>query len=92
MEIAFDKDSERNFTFAFISDSHITQIKDKEFMRNCDRGLIRAVAETNLMDPRPDLVFYGSDIAQFGRARGNRSRPGNPLRPEGQDPLRHGRA
>jgi hypothetical protein len=29
VEIAFDKDSERNFTFAFISDSHITQIKDK---------------------------------------------------------------
>ena len=67
MEIAFGKDSDRNFTFAFISDSHITQIKGKEFVRNWDRGLIRAVAETNLMDPRPDFVFYGGDIAQLGK-------------------------
>ncbi|MGB7932268.1 MAG: metallophosphoesterase, partial [Gammaproteobacteria bacterium] len=55
------------FTFAFISDSHITQIKGNEFVRNWDRGLIRAVAETNLMDPRPDFVFYGGDIAQLGK-------------------------
>jgi 3',5'-cyclic-AMP phosphodiesterase len=67
VEIAFGKDSDRNFTFAFISDSHITQIKGNEFVRNWDRGLILAVAETNLMDPRPDFVFYGGDIAQLGK-------------------------
>lgn len=68
IEIAFGKESEKNFTFAYISDSHITQIKGNEFVRNWDRGLIRAVAETNLLDPRPDFVFYGGDIAQLGKS------------------------
>ncbi len=67
IEVAFGKSSEQNFTFAFISDSHITQIKGNEFVRNWDRGLIRAVAETNLLDPRPDFVMYGGDIAQLGK-------------------------
>lgn len=66
VEIAFGKEAEQNFTFAYISDSHITQIKGNEFVRNWDRGLIRAVAETNLLDPKPDFVFYGGDIAQLG--------------------------
>ncbi|RLA04644.1 MAG: serine/threonine protein phosphatase, partial [Gammaproteobacteria bacterium] len=43
VEIAFGKNSPQNFTFAYISDSHITHIKGKEFVRNWDRGLIRAV-------------------------------------------------
>jgi 3',5'-cyclic AMP phosphodiesterase CpdA len=67
VEIAFGKSSEKEgFTFAYISDSHITHIKGKEFVRNWDRGLIRAIAETNLLDPRPDFVLYGGDIAQLG--------------------------
>lgn len=67
VELAFGADSDQNFTFAYISDSHITQIKGNEFVRNWDRGLIRAVAETNLLDPKPDFVFYGGDIAQLGK-------------------------
>jgi predicted MPP superfamily phosphohydrolase len=67
VEVAFGKNNPQNFTFAYISDSHITHIKGNEFVRNWDRGLIRAVAETNLMDPRPDFVFYGGDIAQLGK-------------------------
>jgi 3',5'-cyclic AMP phosphodiesterase CpdA len=67
IELAFGRSDERNFSFAFLSDSHITQIKGKEFVRNWDRGLIRAVAETNLLDPKPDFVFYGGDIAQLGK-------------------------
>jgi 3',5'-cyclic AMP phosphodiesterase CpdA len=67
VEVVFGQGSEDNFTFAYISDSHITQIKGNEFVRNWDRGLIRAVAETNLLDPRPDFVFYGGDIAQLGK-------------------------
>ena len=31
-----------------------------------DRGLIRAVAETNLLDPKPDFVVFGGDLAQLG--------------------------
>jgi 3',5'-cyclic AMP phosphodiesterase CpdA len=67
VELAFGKGSEQNFTFAYISDSHITQIKGNQFVRNWDRGLIRAVAEANLLEPRPDFIFYGGDIAQLGK-------------------------
>jgi Icc protein len=68
IEIAFGKSSApENFTFAFISDSHITHIKGKDFVRNWDRGLIRSVAEANLLSPRPDFIFYGGDIAQLGK-------------------------
>ncbi len=68
VELAFANDETPDFSFAFISDSHITHIKGREFVRNFDRGLIRAVAETNLLHPRPDFVIYGGDIAQLGTA------------------------
>jgi len=67
VELAFGKDSKQNFTFACISDSHITHIRGRQFVRNWDRGLTRAVAEANLLDPRPDFIFYGGDIAQLGK-------------------------
>jgi 3',5'-cyclic AMP phosphodiesterase CpdA len=69
VEVAFAKESPaKNFTFAFISDSHIQQIKGNTFVRNWDKGLQRAIAECNLLDPKPDFVMYGGDIAQLGKA------------------------
>jgi 3',5'-cyclic AMP phosphodiesterase CpdA len=65
IELAF-ADARQSFTFAYISDSHIQHIKGTQFVRNWDRGLMRAVAETNLLDPKPDFVLYGGDIAQLG--------------------------
>ena len=65
VELAF-ADQEKNFTFAYISDSHIQHIKGNDFVRNWDRGLIRAVAETNLLYPKPDFVVFGGDLAQLG--------------------------
>jgi len=65
VELAFAEGSE-NFTFAYISDSHIQHIKGNQFVRNWDRGLIRAVAETNLLTPKPDFVVFGGDLAQLG--------------------------
>lgn len=59
-------DESKNFTFAYISDAHIQHIKGNEFVRNWDRGLIRAVAEANLLDPKPDFVVFGGDLAQLG--------------------------
>ncbi len=56
----------QDFTFAYISDSHIQHIEGTRFVRNFDRGLISAVAETNLMNPRPDFVMFGGDLAQLG--------------------------
>lgn len=55
-----------DFTFAYISDSHIQHIKGNQFVRNWDQGLKRAVAETNLLVPKPDFVVYGGDLAQLG--------------------------
>lgn len=51
---------------AYISDAHIQHIQGTKFVRNWDRGLIRAVAETNLLDPQPDFVVFGGDLAQLG--------------------------
>jgi len=65
VELAF-ADSSQNFTFAYISDAHIQHISGNKFVRNWDRGLIRAVAETNLLTPKPDFVLFGGDLAQLG--------------------------
>ena len=65
VKLAF-ADSSKNFTFAYISDAHIQQIKGTKFVRNWDRGLIRSVAETNLLNPKPDFVVFGGDLAQLG--------------------------
>ena len=65
VEIAF-ADSKKNFTFGYISDSHIQHIKGSQFVNNWDRGLIRSVAEANLMQPKPDFVVFGGDLAQLG--------------------------
>ena len=52
------------FTFAYISDSHLYIKKNNErFVRQ----LLRAVDDVNKLDPQPDFVFYGGDLAQLGR-------------------------
>jgi 3',5'-cyclic AMP phosphodiesterase CpdA len=65
VELSF-ADTHKNFTFAYISDAHIQHISGTKFVRNWDRGLIRAVAETNLLQPKPDFVVFGGDLAQLG--------------------------
>ena len=66
VELAF-ADSRKNFTFAHISDAHIQHIEGARFVHNWDRGLIRAVAEANLLVPKPDFVVFGGDLAQLGK-------------------------
>ena len=65
VNLAFGDPAE-NFTFAYISDSHIQHIKGAKFVRNWDQGLKRAVAEANLLTPKPDFVMFGGDLAQLG--------------------------
>jgi 3',5'-cyclic-AMP phosphodiesterase len=50
------------FRFAMISDSHLYSIPDHKF----DRSLEDAVAQVNALNPLPDFVLYGGDIAQNG--------------------------
>jgi len=66
VRLSYAQDDGPDFTFAYISDSHIQHIKGTDFVRNWDRGLIRAVAETNLLEPKPDFVVFGGDLAQLG--------------------------
>jgi 3',5'-cyclic AMP phosphodiesterase CpdA len=66
VKLAF-ADSAQDFTFGYISDAHIQQISGAKFVRNWDRGLIRAVAETNLLNPKPDFVVFGGDLGQLGK-------------------------
>ena len=67
VKVAFGTESTKeDFIFAHISDSHISYLGKNKFVRNWDRGLIRAVAEVNLMMPQPDFIIYGGDIAQLG--------------------------
>lgn len=67
VEVSWGAKDARNFTFAYISDSHLTHIKGTEFVRNFDKGLKKAVMECNFMSPKPDFVVYGGDLAQLGK-------------------------
>jgi Icc protein len=53
------------FTFAYISDSHLYKRTLNDRFVN---ALMRAVDDVNAMDPQPDFVFYGGDLAQLGQA------------------------
>lgn len=52
------------FRFAYISDSHLY---DRTVNERFVRSLMRAVDDVNRMDPAPDFVLYGGDLAQLGK-------------------------
>ncbi|HSP97648.1 MAG TPA: metallophosphoesterase [Candidatus Dormibacteraeota bacterium] len=54
------------FRIAYVSDSHLYEQKVNE---RFVRSLLRAVDDVNKLDPQPDFVLYGGDLAQLG-ARG----------------------
>ena len=53
-----------DFSFAYISDSHLyTRDVNDRFVN----ALLRAVDDVNALDPQPDFVLYGGDLAQLGQ-------------------------
>lgn len=54
-----------SFRFAYISDSHLYK---RELNDRFVRSLLRAVDDVNAMDPQPDFVLYGGDLAQLGQS------------------------
>lgn len=54
------------FNFAYLSDSHLYERKLNDRFVN---QLMRAVDDVNALDPQPDFVFYGGDLAQLGQPR-----------------------
>ncbi len=65
--VEVEASEEQSFTFAFISDAHLQQIKGAKFVQSWDKGLKMAVAQCNLLDPKPDFVIFGGDLAQLGK-------------------------
>ncbi len=63
--VTVEDDGKHAFRFAYISDSHLyaREVNDRFI-----RSLLRAVDDVNAMDPPPDFVFYGGDLAQLGQA------------------------
>ncbi|ADE14931.1 metallophosphoesterase [Nitrosococcus halophilus Nc 4] len=55
---------QEGFTFAYISDSHLYK---RELNDRFVRQLLRAVDDVNHLDPQPDFVLYGGDLAQLGQ-------------------------
>jgi 3',5'-cyclic-AMP phosphodiesterase len=55
----------QGFTFAYISDSHLYR---RDLNDRFVRQLLRAVDDVNHLDPAPDFVLYGGDLAQLGQA------------------------
>jgi 3',5'-cyclic AMP phosphodiesterase CpdA len=52
------------FRFAYVSDSHLyAKGMDHRFARAC----LKAVEDVNALDPQPDFVLFGGDLAQLGR-------------------------
>lgn len=51
---------------AYISDSHLYE---KDVNDRFVRSLMRAVDDVNKLDPQPDFVLYGGDLAQLGQPK-----------------------
>jgi 3',5'-cyclic-AMP phosphodiesterase len=52
------------FRFAYISDTHLyARGMDHRFAK----AALKAVADVNALDPQPDFVLFGGDLAQLGR-------------------------
>lgn len=63
VQVAYAEEAEA-FRFAYISDSHLY---DRKVNERFVRSLLRAVDDVNRMDPAPDFVLYGGDLAQLGK-------------------------
>jgi len=52
------------FNFAYISDTHLYTAKvNDRFIRS----ILKAVDDVNALDPQPDFVLFGGDLAQLGQ-------------------------
>ena len=52
------------FTFAYVSDTHLYQ---RTLNQRFVRAAVKAVEDVNALDPQPDFVLFGGDLAQLGR-------------------------
>jgi Icc protein len=58
-----DSPKPEKFSFAYVSDTHLYSPKlNDQFIKSA----IRAVDDVNRLDPQPDFVLFGGDLAQLG--------------------------
>jgi Icc protein len=62
IEMAFGAEQ---FTFVWISDSHLYP---KDLNTRFVDKVVRAVNDANGMEPQPDFLIYGGDLAQLGKS------------------------
>lgn len=62
--VGAEQGKKEGFRIAYISDSHLYVKEKNDRFAN---ALMRAVQDVNAMDPQPDFVFYGGDLAQLGQ-------------------------
>lgn len=55
-----------HLTMAYISDAHLIVKKGYDQEHRFARSLKKAVQDVNAMNPQPDFVFFGGDLAQLG--------------------------
>ena len=55
---------ELKFRFAYLSDSHLYA---RGMTHRFAKALLKAVDDINALDPQPDFVLFGGDLAQLGR-------------------------
>ena len=53
------------FRFAYVSDSHLYA---RGMTHRFAQAALKAVEDVNALDPQPDFVLFGGDLAQLGRA------------------------
>lgn len=58
--------SKPKFRFAYISDTHLYE---KELNERFVKSTMRAVQDVNALDPQPDFVLFGGDLAQLGQVK-----------------------
>ena len=54
------------FRFAYISDTHLY---DRTVNDRFIRAILKAVDDVNALDPQPDFVLFGGDLAQLGQQK-----------------------
>jgi 3',5'-cyclic-AMP phosphodiesterase len=66
VEVAEAQGTRPRFSFAYISDTHLYERKlNDRFVRS----ILRAVDDVNALDPQPDFVLFGGDLAQLGQVK-----------------------
>lgn len=63
VEVASAAPAQPAFSFAYISDTHLYK---RELNDRFVRSILRAVDDVNALDPQPDFVLFGGDLAQLG--------------------------